>query len=276
MVDVLALAGRRSPAPLAPRAHRDSARASFSLPSSSSLKACSVPRSLRTTWRPSSPGCTTADCWSSRSWPPAISSARGARSCWCATSDAACTGRRSAGRDGSARSGSAIVLFVAVLFSYELFDLWALPRGTAVLVLAYFGAALVDRSRVFRRDVLQVPVPDRPVQLRRVDHVPAGAARPAAGDAAARAARSTASRADRQTGAAGLRARALPAVQGRQPRLHLLPGLRAGVSARQRRARGARSRRRTAGSPPALRHRPAGTSAATSPRWPSCLRSAAC
>lgn len=36
----------------------------------------------------------------------------------------------------------AIVLFVAVLFAYELFDLWALPRGTAYLVLAYFGAAL--------------------------------------------------------------------------------------------------------------------------------------
>jgi polyferredoxin len=36
----------------------------------------------------------------------------------------------------------AIVLFVVVLFSYELFDLWALPRGTAYLVLAYFVAAL--------------------------------------------------------------------------------------------------------------------------------------
>jgi polyferredoxin len=36
----------------------------------------------------------------------------------------------------------AIALFVAVLFSYELFDLWALPRATAVLVLAYFAAAL--------------------------------------------------------------------------------------------------------------------------------------
>jgi polyferredoxin len=35
----------------------------------------------------------------------------------------------------------AIGLLVAVLFSYELFDLWALPRATAVLVLAYFGAA---------------------------------------------------------------------------------------------------------------------------------------
>jgi polyferredoxin len=40
----------------------------------------------------------------------------------------------------------AIVLFIAVLFSYELFDLWALPRGTAYLVLAYFGAALAIDS----------------------------------------------------------------------------------------------------------------------------------
>lgn len=36
----------------------------------------------------------------------------------------------------------ALVLFVAVLFSYEWFDLWALPRATAWLVLAYFAAAL--------------------------------------------------------------------------------------------------------------------------------------
>jgi ferredoxin len=36
-----------------------------------------------------------------------------------------------------------IALFVAVLFAYELFDLWALPRATAWLVLAYFASALV-------------------------------------------------------------------------------------------------------------------------------------
>jgi ferredoxin len=35
-----------------------------------------------------------------------------------------------------------IALFVTVLFVYELYDLWALPRATAWLVLAYFGAAL--------------------------------------------------------------------------------------------------------------------------------------
>jgi ferredoxin len=35
-----------------------------------------------------------------------------------------------------------ITLLVAVLFTYELFDLWAFPRATAWLVLAYFAAAL--------------------------------------------------------------------------------------------------------------------------------------
>jgi polyferredoxin len=40
----------------------------------------------------------------------------------------------------------AVALFVAVLFCYERFDLWALPRGTAYLVLAYFAAALAIDS----------------------------------------------------------------------------------------------------------------------------------
>ncbi len=70
-----------------------------------------------------------------------------------------------------------IALFVAVLFGYELFDLWALPRATAYLVLAYFGAALAIDRRVLRRDVLQVPVSDRPVQLRRVHGLAARSAR---------------------------------------------------------------------------------------------------
>jgi hypothetical protein len=35
-----------------------------------------------------------------------------------------------------------LVLFAAVLFAYELFDLWSLPRATAWLILGYFGAAL--------------------------------------------------------------------------------------------------------------------------------------
>jgi ferredoxin len=37
----------------------------------------------------------------------------------------------------------ALALFAAVLFAYELFDIWALPAATAWIVLGYFGAALV-------------------------------------------------------------------------------------------------------------------------------------
>lgn len=36
-----------------------------------------------------------------------------------------------------------VVLFGAVLFYYELFGLWALPKATAYLVLAYFASAIV-------------------------------------------------------------------------------------------------------------------------------------
>jgi polyferredoxin len=36
----------------------------------------------------------------------------------------------------------AIALFVAVLFAYEFFDLWSLPRATAWVVIGYFAAAL--------------------------------------------------------------------------------------------------------------------------------------
>lgn len=39
----------------------------------------------------------------------------------------------------------ALLLFAAVLFAYELFDLWALPRATAWLIVGYFvGAIVVD------------------------------------------------------------------------------------------------------------------------------------
>jgi hypothetical protein len=36
----------------------------------------------------------------------------------------------------------ALVLFASVLFGYELFDLWGLPRATAWVVIGYFAAAL--------------------------------------------------------------------------------------------------------------------------------------
>lgn len=45
---------------------------------------------------------------------------------------------------------TAVVLFVAVLFVYELFDLWNNPWWTGVLIVGYFAAALVIDS-LFRR-----------------------------------------------------------------------------------------------------------------------------
>ncbi|MEO7272277.1 MAG: FesM [Vicinamibacterales bacterium] len=41
------------------------------------------------------------------------------------------------------RKWVALGLFVAVLFAYELFDLWSWPAATAWLVVGYFGAALL-------------------------------------------------------------------------------------------------------------------------------------
>jgi len=41
------------------------------------------------------------------------------------------------------RKWAALALFVAVLFAYELFDLWSWPAATAWLVVGYFGVALL-------------------------------------------------------------------------------------------------------------------------------------
>ena len=75
-----------------------------------------------------------------------------------------------------------IALFIGVLFTYELFDLWALPRATAWLVLGYFAAALAIDLQFTGATFCKYLCPDRPVQLRRVDDVTARAAGAAAGD----------------------------------------------------------------------------------------------
>ena len=80
------------------------------------------------------------------------------------------------------RKWPALALFVAVLFVYELFDLWALPRATAWLVLGYFGAALAIDVAFTGRQLLQVRLPDRAVQLHRLHAVAARGAGPPARD----------------------------------------------------------------------------------------------
>ena len=70
----------------------------------------------------------------------------------------------------------ALGLFAAVLFAYELFDLWALPAATAWLVHRLFRRRAARRHALHRRRVLQARVPGRPVQLHRLDPLAARAA----------------------------------------------------------------------------------------------------
>ena len=125
-------------------------------------------------------------------------------------------------------------LLAVFFWAYEAFDLWDRPCATAGIVVAYFAAAfLVDalfRGASFCKYVCPIG------QFQFVGL--AGLAARGQGAAARRsapAARRTTACAATPSGAAGLRARALPAAQGGQPRLHVLPRLREGVPARQRR-----------------------------------------
>ena len=135
-----------------------------------------------------------------------------------------------------------IALFVAVLFAYELFDLWALPRATAWLVLAYFASALVVdlifTGATFCKYLCPIGQFNfvasmmSPLELRVKD---LGTCRSAddglhQGPAAPEAPRVVVQR--------GCELASLPAAEGGQHGLHVLPGLRPRLPARQHRARG--------------------------------------
>ena len=115
----------------------------------------------------------------------------------------------------------------------EAFGLWDAPRATAWLIARLLRRRAGRRQPLARRELLQVRLPDRAVPVRRL-------ARLAARGRSARA-RGLRDLHDarlhpRQRDPARLRAGAVPAAQGRQPRLHVLPRLRARVPARQHRA----------------------------------------
>ena len=59
-------------------------------------------------------------------------------------------------------------LFVLILFCYELFDLWASPWWTAWLIVAYFAHCAGRRRTLQACLVLQIRLPDWPVQLHRI------------------------------------------------------------------------------------------------------------
>ena len=79
-----------------------------------------------------------------------------------------------------------------------------------------------------------------------------------------------------QDPSARLRARVVPAVEGRQPRLHVLPRLRAGVSARQRRDWLPRAGRGADRRSPAVVDRPAVAATGSGGAGACCSRSARC
>ena len=175
-----------------------------------------------------------------------------------AISGAGCIGRRGIGRGGCGGSGSRSRCSSPCSSSYELFDLWSWPAATAWLVIGYFARGAARRSDVHRRGLLQVRLPGGPVQLHRVHAVAAGNRRARARRCAAGARPSTASRdgarnprrRTSRSAAASLRSSCRSKVG--QPRLHLLPRLRAGVPARQRRHPLPRAWRRAGGRPPPL------------------------
>ena len=69
----------------------------------------------------------------------------------------------------------------ALPLGYEAFALWDSPWLTAWIALGYFVGGLRRRRLLPRRGVLQVRLPDRPVQLRAVAGLAAGGEGPRAG-----------------------------------------------------------------------------------------------
>ena len=156
----------------------------------------------------------------------------------------------------------AIVLFVAVLFAYELFDLWALPRGTAYLVLAYFAAALaidsVFKGATFCKHLCPigqfnfVASTISPLELRIREEATCQACRTSDCIAGRRS-----PEAPHKIVQRGCELGSVSAGQSRQHRLHVLPGLRARVPARQHRHCRADAGHRAGRYAPAIRDWPA-------------------
>ena len=141
--------------------------------------------------------------------------------------------RPARGRAGCAANGWPSALVALFLWSYEAFALWDSPWLTAWIAIGYFVGRVRRRRLLSRRGVLQVRLPDRPVQLRAVARLAAGSDGPRAGRLRdvpdARTAFAAAARSP------GCEHAPVPAAQARQSGLHVLPRLRPRLPARQRR-----------------------------------------
>ena len=187
--------------------------------------------------------------------------------------------RAGTGRGRCGTSGWPSRSFVAVLFAYELFgavgsaaldrlaDHRLLRRGAGVDALFKhasfckwvcpigqfnFVASTVSPLEVKVRDpAVCAGVPDQGLHPRHARRAGAGGT----------------GRCRCRSWAARLRAGAVPAAEGGQPGLHLLPGLRPRLPARQRRPGQPHARRRAGRRHPALGRRAGSTAARTWRRW---------
>ena len=171
---------------------------------------------------------------------------RRARWCWHGTWGAASFIPPGAGRGACVASGSASPCSCSCCSRTSCSISGRMPRATAWLVLGYFGLAHRHRRAVLGRVVLQAPVPDRAVQLHGLDAVADRAAHrrsrdlqivPDVGLHQGTSVGRSAKPAPHRGRATRLRARTLPADEGREPGLHAVPRLRARLPARQHRTR---------------------------------------
>ncbi len=210
-------------------------------------------------FRRSSPGCTIAGCSSSRSSPPAISSARGVPSCSCATWVAACTRRRVLWPKKLRGKWLAIVLFVGVLFSLRALRSVGTATGDGVSWSSRTSPRrwrLTSSSRARRSASTSVRLVSSILWRRRCRR---SSSRFENGQLASPVARLTASpEGERRRRPAGLCSAAvnwaLSTRQGRQHRLHVLPGLRSRLSTRQHCHRGSYAGPRAGRCSPSIRY----------------------
>ena len=158
----------------------------------------------------------------------------------------------------------AVLLVVVFLWAYEAFALWDSPWLTAAIVRGVLRAGLPDRRSLSRRIVLQVCLPDRPVQFRAFAGL-------AARDQGARPGRLLVVPLQRlhqrPRRHPRLRARPLPAAEVEQHGLHVLPGLYSRVPPPKYRHRGEAFPRRSSG---ATLAGPASAGSAGASTWPRC------
>ena len=166
-----------------------------------------------------------------------------------------------AGRAGCGANGWRCVLLVAFLVGLRGVRPLGQPVVDRLDRAGLLRRGLRHRRLLPRRVLLQVPLPDRPVQLRAVAGLAAGSQGPRPGRLRVVPDQGLHPRPRRHS---RLRAAPVPAAQGGQHGLHVLPRLRPRLPARQRRHARRPARQRTCGTTASA---PASAASADAPTW---------